>query len=96
MLNSRLKSGPNKGISALITMGTEVDMSLPYNEIWPNLKAHEIKIESSFWGVSQGRGKVFYVGGAVGGGGSQFLRINITPNRNRKSCYSLRTFMRLC
>ncbi len=46
----------------------------------------------------QGRGKVFYVGGAVcgGGGGSQFLRINITPNRNRKSCYSLRTFMRSC
>ncbi len=43
----------------------------------------------------QGRGKVFYVGGAVGGG-SQFLRINITPNRNRKSCYSLRTFMRSC
>ncbi len=31
-----------------------------------------------------------------GGGGSQFLRINITPNRNRKSCYSLRTFMRSC
>ncbi len=29
-----------------------------------------------------------------GGGGSQFLHINITPNRNRKSCYSLRTFMR--
>ncbi len=24
----------------------------------------------------------------------RFLRINITPNRNRKSCYSLRTFMR--
>ncbi len=49
--------------------------------------------------VCQGRGKVFYVGGAVGGGGgggSQFLRINITPNRNRKSCYSLRTFMRSC
>ncbi len=47
---------------------------------------------------NQGRGKVFYVGGAVGGGGcgSQFLRINITPNRNRKSCYSLRTFMRSC
>ncbi len=48
----------------------------------------------------QGRGKVFYVGGAVGGGGggggSQFLHINITPNRNRKSCYSLRTFMRSC
>ncbi len=47
----------------------------------------------------QGRGKVFYVGGAVGWGGggcSQFLRINITPNRNRKSCYSLRTFMRSC
>ncbi len=43
----------------------------------------------------QGRGKVFYVGGAVGGGG-QFLHINITPNRNRKSCYSLRTFMRSC
>ncbi len=45
----------------------------------------------------QGRGKVFYVGGAVCvcGGGSQFLHINITPNRNRKSCYSLRTFMRL-
>ncbi len=43
----------------------------------------------------QGRGKVFYVGGAVGGG-SQFLHINITPNRNRKSCYSLRTFMRSC
>ncbi len=42
----------------------------------------------------QGRGKVFYVGGAVGG--SQFLHINITPNRNRKSCYSLRTFMRSC
>ncbi len=47
------------------------------------------------------RGKVFYVGGAVcvcvgGGGGSQFLPINITPNRNRKSCYSLRTFMRSC
>ncbi len=42
----------------------------------------------------QGRGKVFYVGGAVGGGGSQFLRINITQNRNRKSCYSLPTFMR--
>ncbi len=37
----------------------------------------------------QGRGKVFYVGGAVGG-------VNITPNRNRKSCYSLRTFMRSC
>ncbi len=35
--------------------------------------------------------------GAVGGGGgSQFLHINITPNRNRKSCYSLRTFMRSC
>ncbi len=32
----------------------------------------------------------------VGGGGSQFLHINITPNRNRKSCYSLRTFMRSC
>ncbi len=31
-----------------------------------------------------------------GGGGSQFLHINITPNRNRKSCYSLRTFMRSC
>ncbi len=31
-----------------------------------------------------------------GGGCSQFLRINITPNRNRKSCYSLRTFMRSC
>ncbi len=47
---------------------------------------------------AQGRGKVFYVGGAVGGGGggSQFLRINIMPNRNRKSCYSLRTCMRLC
>ncbi len=44
----------------------------------------------------QGRGKVFYVGGAVGGGGSQFLHINITPNRNRKSCYSLCTFMRSC
>ncbi len=48
----------------------------------------------------QGRGKVFYVGGAVGGGGgggvSQFLHINITPNRNRKWCYSLRTFMRSC
>ncbi len=51
----------------------------------------------------QGRGKVFYVGGAVcvcvcvgGGGGSQFLHINITPNRNRKSCCSLRTFMRSC
>ncbi len=29
-------------------------------------------------------------------GGSQLLRINITPNRNRKSCYSLRTFMRSC
>ncbi len=27
---------------------------------------------------------------------SQFLHINITPNRNRKSCYSLRTFMRSC
>ncbi len=37
-------------------------------------------------------------GGGVGGvwGGSQFLHINITPNRNRKSCYSLRTFMRSC
>ncbi len=47
---------------------------------------------------SQGRGKVFYVGGAVGGGGggSQFMRINIMPNRKRKSCYSLRTFMRSC
>ncbi len=44
----------------------------------------------------QGRGKVFYVGGAGGGGCSQFLRINITPNRNRKSCYSLHTFMRSC
>ncbi len=49
----------------------------------------------------QGRGKVFYVGGWGGGGGgggvgSQFLRINITPNRNRKSCYSLRTFMSSC
>ncbi len=31
-----------------------------------------------------------------GGGDSQFLRINITPNSNRKSCYSLRTFMRSC
>ncbi len=31
-----------------------------------------------------------------GGGGSQFLHINIMPNRNRKSCYSLRTFMRSC
>ncbi len=31
-----------------------------------------------------------------GGGGSQFLHINITPNRNRKSCYSLPTFMRSC
>ncbi len=28
-------------------------------------------------------------GGGGGGGGSQFLHINITPNRNRKSCYSL-------
>ncbi len=48
--------------------------------------------------VCAGGGKVFYVGGAVGGGGggSQFLHINITPNRNRKSCYSLRTFMRSC
>ncbi len=45
--------------------------------------------------LPQGRGKVLYVGGAVGGG-SQFLRINITPNRNRKSCYSLHTFMRSC
>ncbi len=38
-------------------------------------------------------------GGGGGGGGvwcSQFLRINITPNRNTKSCYSLRTFMRSC
>ncbi len=45
-----------------------------------------------------GRGKEIYAGGAVWGGGgcSQFLRINITPNRNRKSCYSLRTFMRSC
>ncbi len=34
----------------------------------------------------QGRGKVFYVGGAVGGGGGG----------DRKSCYSLRTFMRSC
>ncbi len=34
--------------------------------------------------------------GGGGGGCSQFLRINITPNRNRKSCYSLRTFMRSC
>ncbi len=34
--------------------------------------------------------------GRGGGGGSQFLHINITPNRNRKSCYSLRTFMRSC
>ncbi len=39
----------------------------------------------------QGRGKVFYVGGAVcvcvcgGGGGSQFLRRNIMPNRNRNA-----------
>ncbi len=49
------------------------------------------------WIDRQGRGKVFYVGGAMGGGGcSQFLRINITPNRNRKSCYSLCTFMRSC
>ncbi len=39
-----------------------------------------------------GAGKVFYVGGAVWGGGSQFLHINITPNRNRKSCYSLTHF----
>ncbi len=31
-----------------------------------------------------------------GGGGSQFLHINVMPNRNRKSCYSLRTFMRSC
>ncbi len=34
--------------------------------------------------------------GCCGWGGSQFLRRNITPNRNRKSCYSLRTFMRSC
>ncbi len=31
-----------------------------------------------------------------GVGGSQFPRINIMPNRNRRSCYSLRTFMRSC
>ncbi len=36
------------------------------------------------------------VSGGGGGGGSQFLRINIMPNRNRKSCYSLRTFMKSC
>ncbi len=34
----------------------------------------------------QGR---FYVGGGGGGGVVNFC-INITPNRNRKSCYSLR------
>ncbi len=45
----------------------------------------------------QGRGKVFYVGCEVGGGGGGGGgSINITPNRNRKSCYSLRTFMRSC
>ncbi len=47
------------------------------------------------WGKNQGRGKVFYVGGAVRGG-SQFLRVNITPNRNRKSCYSLRNSLGSC
>ncbi len=51
-------------------------------------------------GHFQGRGKVFYVGGAVGegggGGGESISAYNITPNRNRKSCYSLRTFMRSC
>ncbi len=36
-------------------------------------------------------------GCCLGGGVcSQFLHINITPNRNRKLCYSLRTFMRSC
>ncbi len=57
-----------------------------------------LKIMTSNCRHTQGRGKVFYVGGAVCvcGGGSQFLRINITPNRNRKSCYILRTFMRSC
>ncbi len=33
---------------------------------------------------TQNNNETFYVGGAVGGGGSQLLRINITPNRNRK------------
>ncbi len=34
--------------------------------------------------------------GCCAGGGSQFLRINITPNRNRKSCYSLRNSLGSC
>ncbi len=70
-----------------------------------SVSAEKIKLQNATLTLKkkctfQGRGKVFYVGGAVGGGGggggggSQFLRINITPNRNRKSCYSLRTFMR--
>ncbi len=46
----------------------------------------ETRIQTLVEDSIQGRGKVFYVGGAVG---SQFLHINITPNRNRKSCYTL-------
>ncbi len=71
-----------------------------------SVSAEKIKLQNATLTLKkkctfQGRGKVFYVGGAVcvgggGGGGGQFLRINITPNRNRKSCYSLRTFMRSC
>ncbi len=54
-------------------------------QVWTNrYTAEHVRYAAAAWmDMNQGRGKVFYVGGG-GGGGSQLLRINITPNRNRK------------
>ncbi len=61
-----------------------------------NSKPNVVSFQLNCIAYTGAREGVLCRGCCGGGGGSQFLRINITPNRNRKSCYSLRTFMRSC